>query len=203
MQYEFNILHYIKIYRKRWKAIVLVVCASMLIMMLNVLLKPTVYVSTVTVLTAGGGGAAASSLGKILGLSGGGSSEGVIYSILKSRRMARDINAKFKDQRKPGYWWSINSRSISGGFAVDVRGAGPEYVKDVANFAIENLNDINEKLDVTTNKPMVKVLDAAVRGSPQAKLMSRKVLIAGIFAFLAMSLFAFFLDYVKTLKGIE
>ncbi|MBU3912375.1 MAG: hypothetical protein KKD90_07320, partial [Candidatus Omnitrophica bacterium] len=87
------------------------------------------------------------------------------------------------------------------GMAIDVKGNDPELTKEIANFVVRNLDKINTELDITPTKPMVKVLDPAIYGSPGSRQIPRKMLIAALLTFLLISLHAFFSDYLKKLKS--
>lgn len=206
MEYDFNILYYINMYKTWWKKIALVMAVSVSLTASASLLLPVTYVSTVTILSAdsGGGGAAGGALGKFLGLSGlstGGSSNDIIISILKSRRMSSDIREKFELQKKPKFRYNIDTRQIAAGMAIEVKGNNPQLTQEIANFVVRNLDKINTELDITPAKPMVKVLDPAAHGSPGSRQIPRKMLIAGLLSFLLLSLYAFFSDYLRKLKS--
>lgn len=206
MDYDFNILYYINMYKKWWKKIALVMAVSVSLTACLSLFLPVTYVSTVTILSAdnGSGGVAGGALGKFLGLSGlasGGSSGEIIISILKSRRMSSDIREKFELQKKPKFKYNIDTRQIAAGMAIEVKGNNPHLTQEIANFVVQNLDKINTELDITPAKPMVKVLDPAVQGSPESRQISRKMLIAVLLSFLLISLYAFFSDYVRKLKS--
>ena len=168
-------------------------------------LLPTSYVSTVTILSTGGGNSTGSggSLGRFLGLSGlagGTSSTDIIISILQSRRMSKDIGDMFGLDKRPGFKYKIETRKISAGMAIDVKGSDPLLTEKIANFAVRDLDKINTELDITSVKPMVKVLDPAIRGTQTPRQIPRKMLIAGLLSFLLLSLYAFFSDYLKKLQ---
>ncbi len=206
MDYDFNILYYIDIYKKWWKAILSVMLISMFLTGLISWFMPTTYVSTVTILSTGGGSSAGSggSLGRFLGLSGltgGTSSNDIIISILQSRRMSSDIRDRFGLDKKPGFKYKIETREISAGMAIDIKGSDPLLTEKIANFAVRDLDKINTELDITSVKPMVKVLDPAIRGTRSSRQIPRKILIAGLLSFLLLSLYAFFSDYLKKLKS--
>ena len=203
MEYDFNIVFYINIYKKWWKKIVLVIIVSMVFTACILFFPPVTYISTVTIIMAdsGRGGGAEGALGKILsGLSGRNSSVDVIISILQSRRMANDIREKFKLDERRNVRYSIGTRDISAGMAIDVRGNDPQLTKEIANFTVQNLDKINTELDITPTKPMVKILDSALNGSPEPKKGERKIILAGMLSFLVMSLYAFFLEYINKIK---
>jgi len=203
--YDFNILYYIDIYKKWWKKILTLIVVSIFLTAYISVLIPVRYVSTVSILLVETGGIsqAAGVLGKFFGLSGqvGSSSSDIIISILKSRRMANDIKEAFHLNTRPRFRYSIETRQISAGMAIDVKGNDPALVKDIANFVVKNLDKINTELDITPVKPMVKVLDPATDGVPESRQLLRKVFVAGLFSFLLVSLYAFFEDYLKKLKS--
>ena len=203
MEYNFNILYYIDIYKKWWKRIAFVMFVSMFFTMLISLRQPVYYISTVTLLSAGGGQPASGSLGQFLGLAGlaGPSSGESIIPLLNSRRMSKDINEQFDLSKRPKFGYSISTTDMQGAFAINVKGTDPVLTERIANFVVKNLDKINTELDITPNKQMVKVLDPAVRGNPIARQRTRKILVAGILSFLLLSLYAFFSDYLRKLKS--
>ena len=204
MEYDFNIFYYVNTYKKWWKKIVLVIIVSMVLTTCMLYFVPVSYVSTVTVITGSSGkGGGEGALGKLLGLSGlsgGNSSVDIIISMLQSRRMTSDIRGKFKLDEKRNFRYSIATRDISAGMAIDVKGNDPQLTKEIANFAVQNLDKINMELDITPAKPMVKVLDSALNGSPESKKGEKKIILAGMLSFLLMSLYAFFLEYINKIK---
>ena len=203
MEYDFNILYYIDIYKKWWKRIALVMFVSMFLTMLFSRFQPVTYISTVTLLSTGGGEVSVGSLGKFLGLSGlsGGSSAESIIPLLKSRRMVTDIKKQFSLDKKPKFRYNITYNESEGAFAINVRGTDPVLIQEIANFTVKNLDKINTELDITPSKPMVKVLDPAIRGTRMPGQNARKILVAGILSFLLMNLYIFFSDYLKKLKS--
>ncbi|HAZ10350.1 MAG TPA: hypothetical protein DCY56_04515 [Candidatus Omnitrophica bacterium] len=202
MEYEFNILYYVNMYKKWWKRIALVVIVSMFLTACFSLCTPIIYVSEVMLLSTGGGGASAGSLGKFLGLTGlsGGSSTEGITPLLNSRRMTVDIQNQFALNKNPKFRYSISIREIIGAFAIKVKGTDPVLTAKIANFVVQNLDKINMELNITPNKPMVKVLDPATYGSREPRGTSRKIIVGGMLAFLLINLYAFFSEYIKRLK---
>jgi len=203
MEYEFNILYYINMYKKWWKTIVAFMVIAMFFTAIFSLLIPVSYVSTVTIISGGSGGSS-SSIGKLLGLSGlggGDSSNDIIVAILKSNRMAKDIQSFLEFNKKKKFSYAITTSPITAGLAIKVRGNDPLFTEKVANFIVQNLDKINSELNITPSKPMVKVLDSATYGARESRQTPRKILIAGLAAFLLMSLYIFFSDYLKKLKA--
>jgi len=205
MNYDFNLLYYINIYKKIWKAIIMVMIVSAVLTFVFVSVQPVSYVSTVTLLsteitqpqqfTEG--------IGKFLGISGfaANSSSDIVITLLSSRRMSADIRREFDLDKKPGFRHKLETTKMQNGIYVNVNGTDPLLTEKIANFAVVNLDKINTELSLTPNKPMIKILDPAVYGAKESKQIPRKMLIACIMSFLIISLYAFFSDYLKKLKS--
>lgn len=203
MRNEMDIFHYLNIYKKEWKKMAALITLIMLITMVVSLMQPIIYRSTTIVLAPKEGGGNMGTLGSYLGLpnlSIGNSSNEIIFSILKSRRMSKDINEHFNRSGKSKFWWNLDTYSVIGGFAVEVKGPDPDMTRDIANFAVQNLDKINLELQVTTQKPMAKVLDPALKGLPVRRNTSKGVIASFLFAFLIYALFIFFKEYFYQLK---
>lgn len=202
MRYDIDVFHYIELYKKHWKKMIfLVLCASLFTAVFQ-FTQPATYRSTLIALSSKEGGSGAN-IGSYLGLPNlaiGNGSDEIVFSILKSRRMSNDISEHFDLKKKHGFWWSLDTYIVTGGFAVEVKGSDPDLTRDIANFAVENLNKINLELQVTSQKPMVKVLDYALKGTPVKKDMLKKVIASGLFVFLAYTLFVFFREYLSQIK---
>jgi len=203
MEYDFNILYYINMYKKWWKKIALTMFISMFLTMCFSFMSQANYVSSVTLLSTGEGGSSQNSLGKFLGLAGltGNSSTDAIAPLLSSRRMAKDISDRFNLDKKPNFRYKIDTIESKSMFVIKVSGKDPVLVQKIANFAVANLDKINMELDITPNKPMVKVLDPAVGAIRESRQTPRKMLVAGLLSFLLISLYAFFSDYLRKLKA--
>jgi len=202
MEYDFNILYYINMYKKWWKTIMTLMIIAMFFTAIFSMLIPITYVSTVSIISADTSATTASSIGKFLGISNvASSSNDIIISILNSNRMAKDIAQFLEFNKKQNFRYSVIIHTVTAGLAIDVKGNDPELTGKVANFAIQNLDKINSELNITPNKPMAKVLDPATYGIRESRQIIRKVFIAGLLIFLLVSLYAFFTDYLKKLKG--
>jgi capsular polysaccharide biosynthesis protein len=202
MRYEIDIFYYISVYKREWKNIARLIILMMILAIIISFLQPVTYRSTLIVLSPKETNPA-SALGTYLGLPSlaiGGSSNDIIFSMLKSRRMSQDINEYLSPKYKRKFWWSLDTYTVTGGFAVEIRGSDPEMTKEIANFSVQNLDKINSELQVTTQKPMVKVLDPALRGVPVGRNISKKVIASGLLVFLAYSLFIFFREYFSYIK---
>jgi len=202
MRHEIDIFHYFNIYKKNWKKMVFLVVLAMFITVLIIHFQPLTYRSTVVALSAEKGGQVGA-VGKFLGLSTGGSSNDIIFSILKSRRMKKDINEYFnlKDKRK--FWWGLDAYIVTGGFAIEVKGPDPLMTEKIANFAVKNVDKINKELDITTEKYIIKVLDPAIKGVATKSNISKRIISSGLFVFLIYTLFIFFKEYFSYLRGVK
>lgn len=204
MEYDFNILYYINIYKKRWKTIAMLMIIAIVVTALLLPRVPPSYVSTVTLISYSSE-SESSYFGKLLGIPlRPSSSNDVIIAILRSNRMSKDIRILLEAYKNPNFGYSITTRSITGGLAIDVQGGDPVLTEKIANFAVQNLDKINSELNITPKKPMVKVLDAAERGGKQtSREIPRKMLLTAIFSFLIASSYIFFLEYLQKLKAKE
>ncbi|MFH1848141.1 MAG: hypothetical protein ABH825_02860 [Candidatus Omnitrophota bacterium] len=205
MNNEVNILHYVDLFKKSWKGTFFLVAISAILTMIFSMFLPSTYASSAKLILKSGGSSAGSyagGLGKFLGISdlGGKDSSDMIVAIIKSRRMAKDIEDQFKLSAKPKFWWEISTTLEPGSLVVDVRGSDPALTEKIADFTIHNLDKINTELEITTEKPMVKILDKPSYGVREPKNTLRKMLIAGLLTLLAISFFNFFLDYINRLK---
>lgn len=200
MRYEIDIFHYVGVYKKEWKKMAYAVGAAMLISAVMAFMKPAIYRSTAIILSPKEN-TQMTGLNKILGMiSTNTSSEEVVFSMLKSQRMRGDVDEYFDARKTQGFWWSIDTYSVIGGFAIEVKGSGPDMTKEITDFAIGNLDKINGELQVTTQKPMVKVLDPAGRGTPMPKQASKRAVASSLFVFMVYTLFVFFREYLGNLK---
>lgn len=205
MEYEFNIIYYINIYKKWWKLIAMLMLTAGFLAMIVSFLTPISYVSKITLISTDAESQNASAIGKILGMPSfaiGGSSNDVIISLLNSNRMANDIKKFLEFNKQTKFKYTISTIPVTAGIAIYLKGNNPEYTEKVANFAVQNMDKINAELNITPAKPMVKVLDPAIYGERQSRQTARKMLVAGMWVFLAMSLYIFLSDYFKKLKAL-
>jgi uncharacterized protein involved in exopolysaccharide biosynthesis len=202
MEYDFNILYYVNIYKRWWKTMAKLMIIAMFFTAFFSLLMPPKYVSRVTIISAGSSGSTSSPIGKLLGISGlgGDSSNDIIGAILQSNRMAKDIQSFLGLNKKQKFFYTMAVDEVAAGLAISVKGNDPLFTEKVANFAIQNLDKINSELTITPSKPMVKVLDPASYGIRESRQILRKVFIAGLLIFLLVSFYAFFTDYLKKLQ---
>ncbi|MBN1793539.1 MAG: hypothetical protein JW844_01080 [Candidatus Omnitrophica bacterium] len=213
-----SILYYFNVLKKYWRFIAVVVIIATVISGLKGMRTPRSYTAEVVLLlpASEGGNSTSSSIGRFLGipnLSGGGSSTSLLGAIIKSRKMAEDIVEHFNlaDKTKPGAWESairgtkgkiflppsLNTVTLS----IKASDRDPKRAAQIANFCAENLDNINEELQITTQKPMVKILDEATPPlAPNPRGVKKRALTSGLFAGLMCILGVFFLEYIAYLK---
>jgi len=135
MSYEFNLLYYARIFKKRGIAIIVVVALSVFLAIFLSSLQAPLYVSNASLLFEEGGAASsASSVGRLLGIpviGAGGSSKELVVTILKSRRMTDDIKAQFRDEEKAGDTWRIETEPLSNILIIKVKSTDPDLAKNV------------------------------------------------------------------------
>lgn len=202
MKYDIDIFHYLDIYKKESRKIAFLIGLVMIITVVGSSFMPVTYRSTAIILSPKSGGQAGA-LGAYLGipsLTAGNSSDEVVFSMLKSRRMSNDVYEHFDLKNRRKSWWALDTYIVTGGFAIEVKAHDPDLSEKIVNFAIANLDKINLELQITSQKPMIKVLDPAVRGTPASKDTVKKTLTSGLFSFLIYTLFVFFREYLTHLK---
>ena len=52
--------------------------------------------------------------------------------------------------------------TTQGTLIVEAKGGEPKLISDIANFCVKNLDVMNAELNITSQRPMVKVLDPAI-----------------------------------------
>jgi len=208
MEDKLNILYYINIFKKyRKKILFLMVLAVTVVSVISFFKKP-VYTSTCSILLSeDASGPSLSNLSKFVGFSGfsfGNSSAKTVISIVKSRRMMEDIYSK-ELKKKPDFKFELEVYDTTQStLIIEVKGRNPKLVSDIANFCVKNLNDINDELVITSQVPMVKVLDAAIPAiEPDSRQILKHLSMAVIFAFFVGNIFFFGLEYYRTLIAME
>lgn len=200
MEYNLNIIYYIDIYKKWWKSVIKLMLLAMFFTVIFSLITPVSYVSRITLISIDSTGSTAATIGKFLGFSNvslGASSNDIITAILKSKRMERDINNFMEINKRVNFRYAISTSSMSAGLIIDIKGNDPAFTEKIANFAVQNLDKINGELNITPNKPMVKVLDPAVYGLPVSRKILQKMFMAAFSVFLICSFYIFAVDYFK------
>jgi capsular polysaccharide biosynthesis protein len=85
----------------------------------------------------------------------------------------------------------------SGLFKVTVEDKNPEMAAIIANTYIEHLDIINEELKITTQKPMLQILDKAIPPlSPSNNKMRLNLIIATVLSSFITMFISFFVEYI-------
>jgi len=147
-------------------------------------------------------------------LKGGSTPTDIIVAMLKSRRMKENIIKEFNLRefykvnfledalKKLGNSTNINV-SKENTISISVDSTEPELASNIANLYVQNLDRINEDLKLTTENPIVKVLDIA--NIPEKKYKPRikiNMVISGLTS-LFLGIFISFLkeSYKKVLEN--
>jgi len=203
MHYEFDLMYYITLFKKWWKAVVFVSAISMLLTGIFELSKPTTYSSTATFISKYSD-SSTSAVESLLGVSlrQGGSTDYLI-PLLYSRRMSDDIRKRFGLDAKPKFSYGlsfVDARNTSG---IQVDATDPGLAKEIANFVIQNLDKLNDELDLTTQPKMVRVLDPPLTGKVIPKRVKRKMILSGLVTFLIANTCIVLADYIKALHILD
>lgn len=201
---------------KRWRAFILsVTCLCAVIVGVKGFLSPRSYSAYVSALLPRGEGGPAfgPAAGQLLGINriGGSSQFEMVEAMLTSRRMARDVIEHLglaKEHPKTPVLslekqvlGSMEVFELRAGFRLKVTSESPEMAAEIANFAVSNLDKINEELEITPSKPMVRVLDAATPPLfAESRHIKEQVLIAVLASAGGTSFLAFLVEYFRRLK---
>jgi len=131
----------------------------------------------------------------------------VITAIIKSRRTRTAVVKRFSLMERFKYKnleeallaledrMEVSVSPVDNTITLEVTTEDPKLSADIANFCIEYLDTVNEELQITTQKPMVKVLDPAYPpiepSSPKIKL---NLLVAGLLSLFMGILISLLLD---------
>ncbi|OGI08848.1 MAG: hypothetical protein A2Y40_05140 [Candidatus Margulisbacteria bacterium GWF2_35_9] len=159
--------------------------------------------------------------GSLLG-GGGNTSLEIVTNVLSSRRMAKDIITKFQ----LGKYYAGKNTNESAEIGLDTMESligivsarlsvqkdksnfitlayedyNPELAANIANYAVENLDNINEKLGITSQKPLVIVLDKAEKPTQRSKPSRKNMVVVGFIASSLLGAFlAFAIEYLQNL----
>jgi len=208
MTYDFNILYYIDILKKYRKKIIFLMGIAAFITIISGLFKTPVYTSRCSILlTETPSNPSLTNLSKFMGFPGfsfGNSSANVIISLAKSRRMAEGIYSNFPELRKkPKFNLKLEVYDTTQGtLIVEVKGSEPKLTSDIANFCVKNLDAINAELNITSQRPIVKVLDPAIPATrPDSRQILKYAVLAIIAAFFIGNFIFFGLEYYITLTA--
>lgn len=208
------LVHYLSILRRRIKVILLFMVTVAIGVGGMTFFGERTYTSRATFLTSASSvpfmaGGLKLSLG---GGQGNGVSPELIDVLIQSNRMAEGIVLHFRDDlrfpiaknlTKQRAHRMIDTFEVTQGtlMGVEATTPDPEFSKELANFCVDYLNTINEQMGLTTDKPMVKMLDPAEtpRG-PNPRYTTHKTTVAALISGLLGCLFFILLDYFKHLQ---
>lgn len=226
---EIDILALIQTLFKHIKLIIIIVCSvTILTAIYSLTIRPEYKASTKFFIPESSSAPSYMSTINSLGfgnlIGGGNTSLEIVTNILNSRRMAKGIITKFqlekhyanKKNKKAEKQIldaalieqlirAVNSRlsvnkDKSNFITVTYEDYDPALAADIANYAVKNLDNINEKLEITSQKPLVIVLDKAEKPVQRSK-PSRKnmVVIAFISSSILAAFIAFAIEYIQKL----
>lgn len=121
-----------------------------------------------------------------------------IISMITSRRMREGIDKHFDLKHNAGFKLTkIVSYSIKDFIIiVEVRGTDPGLTRDIANFCISNIDNINNDIKISSEKPALKMLDPASTGIPITNNFIKGMLTGGFFAVIFSFIAVFFIEYM-------
>ncbi len=209
---QITLLTYWKVLRERGKLLFSIMIFSAVVMTVTTLSNPRMYTAEVTVFPPTGTMSFFAGMGLPALTGSSPTSVDSLAFLIKSRRMAEGIVDHFSLDKKlqttrNGAIHSaqrmMNSYDISKGtiFVIEATSSDPKFSADLANFCIENLNNINEQLLLTADKPLVKVIDSAEPPlAPDPRYTLKKVLGAILFSGISAYFFFFFSEYMRMLR---
>ena len=215
---EITLLNYWKVFQAKKGFLFAITIFSAGIMAFVASSAPREYTASVTTFPPSEGGGSLSILRGLnfSGITGGGATSVTSLAFLvKSRRMAEGIVERFNlaERLQTNREEAIKkaSRMVSGYdlakgtlFVVEATTGDPKLSADLANFCVEYLNTINEQLNLTTQKPMLKVIDPALSPErPNSRYIGKKVMSAALFSGIASYFFFFFAEYARALRERE
>ena len=205
---EIDIVDYIKVIYRRWKMIVIVVLAAMLLAGIFSLLKPKMYEASATFFPMNVREYYSSS-SEAVGMKRRLNIENLIVSLLESRKMAdriiEQLNLKnlwetklISDTQNALKGATKTSMQKNGIIKVSVQTISPKLSAKIANAYVDNLDYFNRELELGAQRQIVQVID---RASVPEKRMSRgtkkNILLAGVVSFMFAVFLTFFLDFVQ------
>jgi len=91
---------------------------------------------------------------------------------------------------------------LEGVIRVKVETHSPELSANMANFYVKNLNALNEKIEITSQRPLVKVIDwAGIPSSPSKPRVKWNTVIGGFLGFIISFLVLYIKDAVEEFNG--
>lgn len=222
MEKRVNILYYWRMLWK-WKVFILTVAVIFTIVYQTTQMKREKFYETKAMfLFSEKKGGASISFSGINGpsmLSTDNPTKTIIFTLVYSKRMSKDIVKEFNLQEVFGIESIDNCaakvRSMirvgdiedimraTGGGVLRVRGQDPQLIADITNFILSNLDKINEELKIYTIKPLVKVVDPAVVPTRIKYREKSSLLFTIAIGFSIAILLSFFIEYILELKMEE
>jgi len=214
---EITLLTYVKVFQEKKHLILLAVLLSTLVMGTVILLTPRSYTARATTFPpANSTNILKGWLGTVSPTIGGNptSVESLTY-LVKSRRMAEgivdrfELPERFRTSRESAIRKAIRmvkGYDLSRGtvFVIEATAHDPRLSSEIANFCVENLNAINQQMGLTTEKPMLKVIDAArIPEDPNPRHLLKKVMSTILFSGVGMYFFFFLAEYLFMLREEE
>lgn len=214
---EINLLDYWRVVWKHKNVVIIIFFTVIVIAFVKNINSPKIYESTATALPPEienkGIGALyhySGSLSKTLlpNLSSAGSNTSTIIAMLKSRRMAEDIVNKFNLNKlwkskfltdAIGKVQGLTKISMSPEnlISITVESEDEKLAADIANFYVSNLNRMNDNLELTSAKPIVRVLDVAKPAERKSKpKIKQNILLAGVIGLIFGIFVAFIKEYI-------
>lgn len=177
-----DIFYYFSILKKYKKSILSFMIIGLLIGVIIAARTPQLYYARVSILLAsgdGGGGGLSLSFSNrgipLLSSGGGGAALDMITALLQSARMRKAINGEFKLSEKPPIGLFLKSYEVSGCIIIEAVSEDPVLSVEIANFAVRHLDAINEEMQISTQRPFVKVLDPATNSCPIPRNVQLKI----------------------------
>ena len=212
----FNLIFYLRVFKK-WKGWILVPASLVASMVLTTGLRsPRPYTAETTILLSGPGGLSvgASGLFGIPQLAVGNPNISIIDAMIHSKRMAEDVIDHFKLARgKDTRGKALMIRKVRGmigtsetktGLVIQATSNDPQLSSDIANFCVSNLDVMNLELNITTEKPIAKVLDPATPPLfPSSRKIIPRVFLAFFVSAAGSTTFVFLREYMKELHRRE
>jgi len=140
---------------------------------------------------------------------GNGGSENLVKSLLNSNRMKKDVAEKFNLKKfynchndellfkkmsseiRPIY------KQFDDIFVIKVKSIDPLLASKIANFYIENLENLNNELGISVEKKLLQILDKAYPPSyPHGPFTKKNMMTSFIFTLIIMLLFALGYEFV-------
>jgi len=209
------LLNYLRVVRRQVKVLLWMMISAALIVGALTFFGERTYTARATFLTSATGTPFNVALLRVAtrgGDSGSEVSPAVIFHLIQSNRMAEGVVQHFRDDprfeiakgltlkraRRIIDTFEVTEGSLMG---IDATSTDPVFSKEVANFCVDYLNAINEQMMLTTDKPMVKVLDPAqLPIAPTQRYTIQKSLAAAFVVGLLGCLYFVLLDYFRGIK---